>query len=185
MNTTNKVLMAPLAHADSVMDIVSHHGALLTTWISHSRANAMTISWAMIGSVWSKPIFQVLVRPSRYTYELIEREGRFAVNVLPTTMNTALQLCGSQSGRDMDKLATANLTAVCSSHGCAVIDQSIVHYECIVVHRADLNADMLADDIRKSAYPTGDVHRVYWGEIVDCRCDPTALAAASDEKRRK
>ena len=35
--------------------------------------NAMTVSWGEAGVLWNKPIFTVFVRPTRYTFELLEK----------------------------------------------------------------------------------------------------------------
>ena len=107
----DKVQMPYTDHFAEVMKIMSTRGVLLATWKEPGKvANAMTIGWGMIGSVWSRPIWQVVVRPSRFTYTLLETERFFSVNVLPKSLNRALTLCGTASGRDRDKLADAGLT---------------------------------------------------------------------------
>ncbi|TET93780.1 flavin reductase family protein, partial [Candidatus Aerophobetes bacterium] len=45
------------------------------------KSNVMAIGWGTAGIIWGKPVFIVLVRPSRYTYGLIEKIGQFTVNV--------------------------------------------------------------------------------------------------------
>ena len=49
-------------------------GILLTTaW--EGKVNTMTIGWGKIGVVWSRPVFEVLVRESRYTKEFLDKTG--------------------------------------------------------------------------------------------------------------
>jgi len=48
---------------------------LLVSQAKQGSPNAMAIGWGQVGIIWRKPIFTVLVRPSRYTYELIEEAG--------------------------------------------------------------------------------------------------------------
>ena len=43
-------------------------GLLLVTLGADGKANVMTIGWGTMGSIWSRPVFIVLVRPSRHTY---------------------------------------------------------------------------------------------------------------------
>ena len=43
-------------------------GLLLVTLGADGKANVMTIGWGTKGSIWSRPVFIVLVRPSRHTY---------------------------------------------------------------------------------------------------------------------
>ena len=156
-----------------VMRIMSSKGLLLATWKdAGTTANAMTIGWGMIGIIWGRPIWQVVVRPSRYTYQLMEREKFFSVNVMPKSLDAALKLCGVASGRDRDKLTDAKLTAVRGEGvGAPVIRESVIHYECHVLHANDFIPEAMIPDIRTGCYPSGDYHRIFWGEIVDCRVD--------------
>lgn len=84
-------------------------GAFLTAGDS-GKSNVMTIAWGSIGFMWGKPVFTVLVRPSRYTYRFMEEGSEFTVSVPVGGMKEALALCGSKSGRDMDKVKAAGLT---------------------------------------------------------------------------
>jgi len=61
--------------------MLGHGGLLLASTDAKGNPNAMTIGWGTIGIIWAKPIFVVLVRPSRYTYDLIEITNDFTVNV--------------------------------------------------------------------------------------------------------
>jgi len=171
----DKVQMPYTDHFAEVMKIMSTRGVLLATWKEPGKvANAMTIGWGMIGSVWSRPIWQVVVRPSRFTYTLLEPERFFSVNVLPKSLNRALTLCGTASGRDRDKLADAGLTVeVGAAVGAPIIRESIISYECHVVHANDFIPEAMIPDIRAGSYPSGDYHRIFWGQIMDCRVDPS------------
>ena len=73
--------------------------------------NLMTAAWA--GTVCSDPpMVSVSVRPSRYTYELIEKSGEFTVNLTDRNLLRAADYCGVRSGRDEDKFAVCGLTKV-------------------------------------------------------------------------
>lgn len=78
----------------------------------NDKPNAMTIGWATLGIVWGKPILTVYVRPSRYTFGLIEKTGDFTVNVLPRELEEIASFCGNISGRDCDKFEAKGLVAV-------------------------------------------------------------------------
>src|SRR5512140_1249213 len=77
--------------------------------------NAMTISWGSLGIMWDKPIVQVAVRPTRHTHGFMERYPTFTVSAFPEAFRPALDVLGSHSGRDGDKLAEAGVTAVAST----------------------------------------------------------------------
>jgi len=109
----------------------------------------------------------VLVRPSRHTYEFIERNGEFTVNVPTPGMREVVLFCGSVSGRDHDKFREKKLTPLPGRKvGCPVIGDCSVNFECRVFHKNDVVPITLFSDIPPEYYPEGDYHRVYFGEIV-------------------
>ena len=87
-------------------------GILLTSE-AEDCVNAMTIGWGTIGIEWGVPIFTAYVRTTRFTYELMERTGEFTIcapyGELSKTAAKAIGICGSKSGRDVDKLAQAGV----------------------------------------------------------------------------
>lgn len=115
----------------------------------------------------------VLVRPSRYTFGCIERYGCFTVNVPTKAMRETCLLCGSKSGRDVDKFAECGLTAEkAATVQAPVVAECPLVYECSVVHVYDVAPNALAEEIRRAAYPQGDYHRVYYGKILAARAEP-------------
>ena len=160
-----------------VMEIMGSQGVLLGAYDAAGKPNLMTIGWGTIGIGWGKPIWIVLVRPSRYTYGCIERQGSFTVNIPTRAMAAACALCSSRSGRDTDKFAACRLTAekATTVNAPAVVECPIV-YECRVVHSNDVLPPRLAEEIRAGAYPGGDFHRIYWGEILAARAERNAAA---------
>lgn len=164
-----------LEHWHASAEVMATKGLLLASADKQGRANAMTIGWGTVGWIWRGPVFVVLVRPSRYSYDLIEESGEFTVNVPPPELAEALSFCGSFSGRGRDKLAERKLTAVPGRSVTApIIAECLVHYECKVVHRNDVIESLLDPTIKAGAYPSGDLHRVYYGEILDVYADPDA-----------
>ncbi len=142
-------------------------GLLLVTLGADGKPNVMTIGWGTIGSIWSRPIFIVLVRPSRHTYSRLEQVNDFTVNVPPRELAAAVSHCGTVSGREHDKFQEMRLTAVPSREvRSPIIQECLVHYECRTVHRNDIVPEALAQAVRDESYPHGDFHRVYFGEIV-------------------
>ena len=81
--------------------------AALVTTAAEGKVNTMTIGWGTLGVEWGKPLFTVFVRQSRYTKELLDKNGEFTINVplKGTDRKQALGFCGSKSGRDVDKFA--------------------------------------------------------------------------------
>ena len=66
-----------------------------------------------MGRIWNKPILTVLVRLSRYTYELITDADSFTVSFfMDESLKQAMNICGTKSGRDIDKFKECGLTPV-------------------------------------------------------------------------
>ncbi len=156
-------------------------GLLLVTADAAGKPNAMTIGWGAIGSIWGRPVFIVLVRPSRYTYSRLEAVGEFTVNVPPRELAAAVNLCGTVSGRDRDKFKEAGLTSIPSRQvRPPIVAECVVHYECRILHRNDVVPEALVQAVVDDAYSTGDFHRVYFGEIVAAYADEDAAQRLLD-----
>lgn len=154
---------------EKAMEHLHKKGAFLTTKVA-DETNTMTISWGSIGFIWGKPMFTALVRKSRHTHELIEKSGEFTVSLpLDESMKNALAICGSKSGRDMDKIKECSLELQeGKSLSTPVIKGCGVHYECKVVFKNHMAPNLLDENIDNSMYGSKDYHTVYYGEIVNC-----------------
>ena len=132
--------------------------------------NVMAIGWGTIGIIWRKPVFVVLVRPSRHTCQLIEEIGECTVNIVPPQLKEVVQYCGTVSGRDHNKFKEKQLTAIPSKKVKApIIKECILHFECRVVYKNDLIPSELEKSIIPALYPKGDFHRIYFGQILTCQ----------------
>ncbi len=157
------------------MEALSRTGLLLNSIGADGKANTMAIGWMTGGIIWGKPILIVYVRPSRFTYGRLEQVAEFTVNVLPPEFGEAIQLCGTVSGRDGDKLGRAHLTAVAGQKvRVPIIEQGLVHYECRTVHRNDVDPAAVAEEVVASSYAHGDFHRCYFGEVLAAYAAPDA-----------
>ena len=80
-------------------------GAFLVVSSKDGKVNPMTIGWASVGRLWSRPTLSVLVRKSRFTYCLIDKAQSFTVCAPATgTLKSELTICGTKSGRETDKV---------------------------------------------------------------------------------
>ncbi len=129
--------------------------------------NSMTVAWGGMGAMWDKPFVQVVVRPVRYTYQFMERYDTFTLCAFPEAYRKALNLLGTKSGRDGDKIAEAGLTPIAATHVAApAFAEADLIIECRTIYWDDLDpAHFLAPEIERN-YPQKDYHRVYFGEIV-------------------
>ncbi len=143
------------------------NGAFLLVQNSKGIPNPMTIGWAMLGRVWHESILTVLVRPSRYTYELMKTAKYFSVNVPVGSMKKELEFCGTHSGRDCDKLSACGLkTTAGSIKEISLLENCDIFYECEIRHTTNVIKENLAAEIIQKYYPQGDFHAIYSGKIL-------------------
>ncbi len=143
-------------------------GAFLTVK-SGNALNTMTIGWATFGVVWRKPIMMVAVRLSRHTFGIIEAAKDFTVTVPAGDMRKETALCGSESGRTVDKFKACNLETAAGRHVASpIIKTRGRHYECRIVYKSAMDPAHLDGDFDASLYPRKDYHTLYFGEILAC-----------------
>lgn len=144
------------------------NGAFLNVQTPVGRTNPMTIGWGQVGIIWGRPIFTAFVRKSRYTYECLQQVDEFTVSV-PRLGELAdeLMLCGTKSGRDLDKALECGFSLVPGqSVGTPIIGECGLHYECKIMARCQLEMpDLVSDDVRR-IYKVPDLHQIVLGEIV-------------------
>ena len=94
------------------------------------RANIITIAWC--GVVASKPpLISISIRPSRYSHKLIITEREFVINIPAKESVREADICGTLSGRDVDKFKQCGFTPIKSSKISApLIKECPVNIEC-------------------------------------------------------
>jgi flavin reductase (DIM6/NTAB) family NADH-FMN oxidoreductase RutF len=129
--------------------------------------NAMTVSWGSLGVIWNRPFAQVVVRPTRYTYQFTENYATFTLCAFPEKHHPALQLLGAKSGRDGDKIAEAGLTPVASTMVAAPsFAEADLVLECRKMYWDDFKPEHFLDPKIDNNYPQKDYHRIYYAEIL-------------------
>ncbi len=129
--------------------------------------NAMTVAWGSFGTMWNRPFAQVVVRPVRHTFGFMERHDSFTLCSFPERYREALNLLGTTSGRDGDKIAAARLTPMAASRVASpCYEEADLVIECAKMYWQDFDpAHFLATHIARQ-YPAKDYHRVYFGEVL-------------------
>lgn len=73
--------------------------------------NMMTASWGFMGEMWGADSVVAMVRPQRYTMKFINDNDYFTLSFYGD--NKAVhKVCGSQSGRDVNKTELTGLTPI-------------------------------------------------------------------------
>ena len=146
-------------------------GILLNT--CGGRFNSMVIGWGHLGVIWGLPTFTVYVRQSRYTKPLLDQMREFTISVpLEGKLDPEVfRICGTLSGRDVDKAAAAGMTLTEAE---CIRTPGIREYpltlECKVLYQQDQLLDALPEAVRQRFYvrgsDAGDFHTAYIGQIV-------------------
>lgn len=153
-------------------------GVLLTTK-SDEKVNSMVIGWGLLGIEWGKPIFTAFVRKNRFTNKLLRESNEFTINI-PINKDydkKIIALCGTKSGRDIDKIKDLNLTLVEPSKiDVPGIKEFPLTLECKVIYKQDQDLSKLSKSDREKFYPADvdssfhgankDFHSAFYGEIV-------------------
>lgn len=157
-------------YAGKIMEQIGK-GILLTT-CAGGEVDSMTIGWGHIGVIWSKPVFVTYVRESRHTKTLLDKNGEFTVNVpLGAVDKNIIALCGTKSGRDMDKIKALGLTLEPGQTvSVPAIRELPLTLECKVIYKQAQAPDAIEPDSYEKFYARGtrnegDHHTAYYGEI--------------------
>ncbi|MCK5130200.1 MAG: flavin reductase family protein [Clostridiales bacterium] len=137
------------------------------------KINTMTMGWGSLSVYWGMPILIAPVRISRHSHHMIDESGVFTVSIPAKGMlKKELSVCGSQSGRDIGKFDTYNITAQQGQVvNCPVVGEARIQIECKVVAKTQLPAKKMTQSIIDKWYDgtmqDGDYHTLFFGEIVD------------------
>lgn len=138
---------------------------MLITAGDRKSCNTMTASWGGLGVLWGADVSFAFVRPTRYTFEFMEKEPYYSLSFFGRGQRQALQLCGTVSGRDTDKIAEAGLTT-CYDDRAPYFAEAEVVLICRKMYTQDIDPERFEDPTIASHYNRSDYHRVYVGEIV-------------------
>lgn len=122
------------------------------------ETNAITLAW--VGTVSSEPpMIAIGVRPTRYSFGLLQRYGDFVVNLPRADQVDILNYCGTVSGRTEDKFKAAGLTPARADNVRApIVSEFPVNIECKVKNRISLGS-----------------HDLFLGEVVSVHVDTEIL----------
>ncbi len=151
---------------------------ILVTTKHNDKVNSMTISWGMLGIEWQTNIFIIFVRENRFTKHLLDSSLEFTVNMPNGDFNKKiLTVCGTKSGRDIDKMNELGLTLVEPSViSTPAIKELPFTLECRVLYKKEQDKEAIPDYIKTKIYPQDvdsrfhgankDYHTAYYAEIV-------------------
>lgn len=158
----------PSQLGENPFELIGSRWTLITAG-SPQSFNTMTASWGGFGVLWNKPVVYIFIRPQRYTLGFVQQASHFTLSFFDEEHRSALQLLGSRSGRDGDKVAASGLTPCFTAMGNPTFEEATLVMECRKLFDGEFKADDFIDEaLREQIYPNGDFHHVFVGEITSC-----------------
>lgn len=131
------------------------------------KANLITLAY--VGKMcMNPPIIAIGINKKRYSYNLIEEHGEFALNYPRKEQIRDVDYCGTRTGKEVNKWVELGLTKEKGS----IIDVPLVrefpwNMECKVVNKLELGS-----------------HVCYFGEVVAVHCDKECIKNKSIDPKK-
>ena len=159
--------MDPKKLQENVFSLIGDKWMLITAGTGE-KCNTMTASWGGLGVIWGAPAATCYIRPQRYTKEFVDREEYFTLAFFGEEHRAKLSLCGSKSGRDVDKAAECGFTVAESACGTPYFTQAQLVLVCRKLYADTIKPECFLDrSCDTDCYPEHDYHTMYIAEIVE------------------
>jgi len=153
---------------DNVFSSIGKEWMLVTAG-DKERFNMMTASWGCLGWLWNKPVAVVFIRPERFTHGFIESQERLTLSFLGNGKEARriYNVCGSKSGRDIDKAETTGLKPIATERGGITYEQARLTLVCRKLYKDSIKRSSFIDKSLERWYDgdSGGLHDVYVLEI--------------------
>lgn len=129
--------------------------ALVSTSKKDKSTNLMAISWWTYVS--NKPAtVAVCISKKSFTNEMILENKEFGLNIVDESLQESAFLCGTCSGRDVNKPEKFNISLIPSQEiSVSLVEAHKVALECSLVETIDVSD-----------------HSIFIGRVVACQCNP-------------
>lgn len=139
---------------------------MLITAGNEEKFNTMTASWGGAGVLWGKNTVTCYIRPQRYTKEFVDNNDTFTISFFGPEYKEALNICGSISGRNCNKIEKAGLTP-CFLEGTPAFKEASLVFVCKKLYMDAMPPEnFIAQENDAKWYPNKDYHVMYIGEIL-------------------
>lgn len=137
---------------------------MLVTAGDEKKCNTMTASWGGVGVMWGKNVVNVYIRQTRYTKEFVDQNDTFTLSFLGEEYRKALNLCGTVSGRDTDKMKDAGIHPYYVDETTGIEEADMI-FVCRKMSETYLDPKDFSDEIDQKWYADKNYHTMYIAEI--------------------
>jgi flavin reductase (DIM6/NTAB) family NADH-FMN oxidoreductase RutF len=162
----NRIELNFWEYSNEILNRMREEGVLCTVTDKASNNNIITLGWGQIGPFYhDHPVFIIAIAPQRYSWHFLEEMPEFVIGVPDDSLRKAVEICGTLSGRDVDKFQAAGLTPAKSKYVSAPsILECPINIECRVYTTVIPPHLLLTPEHRKA--PVGCQHTIYFAEVL-------------------
>ena len=156
-------IISPEEIHDNVFKLIDKDWMLITSG-TFDKYNSMTASWGGMGILWKKPVAFIFIRPTRFTYEFAENNQRMSLCFFPDKYRDILNLCGTKSGRQIDKMNIEGLTPLITGEGTTFYEEARMAVFVKKLYSQFIDKNLVLDPAIHKLY-NNDYHKMYICEI--------------------
>ena len=150
----------------NIIKMLSQDWMLITAG-NNTEFNMMTASWGGLGYLFGKPAAFCFINPTRHTYPLMEKYETYTLTFYTEAYRSVLQYCGSNSGRDKDKVKESGLTPITTPSGSKAFNEAWMIIECRKLVSQSLSQESISNEEERKEWIGKQVNKMFVGEIIN------------------
>lgn len=140
---------------------------MLVTAGNDVQFNMMTAGWGGLGVMFGKPVAFCFIAPTRFTYQLMEKNDTYTLSFYTETYRDVLKTCGSKSGKDTDKVKETGLTPISTPNGGKAFSEAWMIIECRKTVAQSITPEAITNLQLKEEWSAKQLYKMFVGEIVN------------------
>ncbi|MDR3119142.1 MAG: DUF4468 domain-containing protein [Mediterranea sp.] len=157
--------IAPDRIPGNIVKMLSEDWMLITAG-TKDAFNMMTAGWGGLGVLYGKPVMTCFINPARYTYQLMEKGDTYTLTFYTEAYRDVLQYCGTNSGRDTDKVKGSGLSPITTPDGSQAFSEAWLIIECRKLVAQSIDPEAISNQVVKEQWAGKPTHKMYIGEII-------------------
>lgn len=130
--------------------------------------NGLSIGWGTLGTLWSRNVATVYVKPTRYSFEFANSSDYFSIIWFDESIHKkAIKVFGTLSGRDVNKDDIVNLNPL-ELDNCTIYKEAKVIITLKKISSHSITKEEIFDKEVYDKYYSSDnlIHSEYIGEVI-------------------